>query len=99
MDALGLGPYLAGVAMLCVTLGVPAFAAHVAQQRWAPNLPQLTAFLAMMLFWTLGVIVEHLVPLALGVLSRGTVLLAAAALGVAAGVLWLGGRPADHRAG
>ncbi len=74
MVTLGFGAFLGGLAMLTAVLGVAAFAAHVARRRLAPELTGLPGALAWALLATTALIVEHLVPLALGVLSRGSVL-------------------------
>lgn len=75
--------------MLCVTVAVAGAAGHVARVRLAPRLQGLEALLAAALLATLALVLEHLVPLALGVLSRGTVLVAAALLAAATTWVWL----------
>ena len=60
--------------MLVAVLGVAAFAGNVALRRLAPDLGGVPAALAWGLLATTALIVQHLAPLALGLLSRGSVL-------------------------
>lgn len=90
MDA---GPYAAGVAFFLVIAGASAFTAAL----WVRRITGLTAaprWLAFALLWTLSLIAAHLVPGALGVLTRWTVALAAAA-GLVVTWLVLRRRPAS----
>ena len=78
--------YVAGLAFFLATLGAVGLGARLVLLRHTAHLTGAPRVLAGALIFTAGVIVAHVVPLALGVLSRGTVL-AAAVLGAV--VAWL----------
>ncbi len=63
-----LGAFLSGALMLAVTLGTAAYAARVLARSWP----------AWSVLFSAVLILEHLVPLTLGILSRGTVLITTA---------------------
>lgn len=82
-DRVGLGEYLVGCGLLAAVLAAAAVAAVVVVRRRLPWLRGAPRLLAGALVATLAVMAVHLVPAMLGVLSRGTVLVAAALLGAA----------------
>jgi len=89
---LGAGAFAAGLVLLAFTLGCAALAGHRLARVTASGLRGLDAFLAWTLWAGAALIGEHLLPLALGILSRGTVVVASAlVLGLA---VWLDRRRA-----
>jgi 4-amino-4-deoxy-L-arabinose transferase-like glycosyltransferase len=76
----GLGAYIGGVAMLAFVLGSAFAAAYLITRRALPELAGPPRWLALATVTTAAVIAVHLVPGALGVLTRGTVIASAAVL-------------------
>ncbi|HEV2813584.1 MAG TPA: hypothetical protein VGW10_10055, partial [Solirubrobacteraceae bacterium] len=79
-DQVGLGEYLAGWALVAAVVGSAAWAGAVVVRRrlpWLAGAPRALVFAVVM---ASALLLIHLAPLMLGVLSRGTVLLAAALL-------------------
>jgi hypothetical protein len=77
------GAFVAGCLLLIVTLACTAAAAQLVVSRRLGHLrgpPRAVAFATLMIAGTIAV---HLIPLALGILTRGTVLAASAALALA----------------
>lgn len=70
--------------MLVAVLGVAAFAGNVCLRRLAPELGGVSAGIAWGLLATTALIAQHLAPLALGGLSRASVLVATAVVLAAA---------------
>lgn len=85
--------YLAGAALLGAMLAGVGTAAVVVVRRRLPHLDRLEAALALTVVGTVLLLAVHVVPLAIGVLSRGAVLLAAAAVAVGALTLVRPARP------
>jgi hypothetical protein len=79
-----LGAYLAGWLVLAAVLAGPALGAWLVVRRRLAWMAIETRIVAFALLLAGFVFVEHLVPLALGVLSRGTVIAASALVGLAA---------------
>ncbi|MEA2296939.1 MAG: hypothetical protein QOE86_4578 [Solirubrobacteraceae bacterium] len=80
------GVFAGGIVLLAVALGCAAYAGWVAWQRVVPGATGLDGFVAWAVLATAALIAEHLVPLALGLLSRPAVV--AASLAVAALARW-----------
>src|SRR5437763_3633233 len=69
----GPGAYLVGCALLAVTLGSCAAVAWLVTRAWLGHLRGSPRWLALATLWTAAVVVVHLVPGALTILSRATV--------------------------
>ena len=94
---LGAGAFAVGLALLAFSLGCAALAGQRLARVTAPGLRGLDAVLAWTLWASAALIGEHLLPLALGILSRGTVVASSAlVLGVA---IWLDRRRARDAVG
>ena len=77
--------FLAGFALLVLVLALVAAATALVVRRRLAHLDRLELAMASVVLGTGGLIVVHLVPLMLGILTRGTVVVAAAlAVGLAA---------------
>jgi dolichyl-phosphate-mannose-protein mannosyltransferase len=93
-----LGDFLAGTAMFVVVLAAVAAATALVVRRRLAHLDPLTRGLATLVVGTAVLLGVHLVPLVLGILARGTVLVAAAAaVGLAALVRPAAPEPAPAR--
>lgn len=79
-----LSDYLVGLAFFVFTLGAVAAAAWIVARRAYPQLRGAERALGLALLVTLGLLAAHVVPLALGVLTRGTVVACALLLPAAA---------------
>jgi hypothetical protein len=90
---LSLGDFLEGAVFFALAVGCAAAVGAVMVRRLSPELEGLERALAWALWFTAGLIAEHLLPMALGILTRGTV--AVASLLVLAAALAL---PARDRA-
>lgn len=82
--AIGPGTFVLGCALLAVTLASAGITARLLVSRRAAHLRGAPRAVALGLLSVAGVLAIHLVPLALGAMTRGTVLLAALALALAA---------------
>ncbi len=89
---IGFGAYVAGAVQLAFTVGSAVAAAGMLVRR--TDLGGLERFLAWALLASFGVILSELIPLLFGVLTRGTVLIAAALILAGA---WFFTRGADTR--
>jgi hypothetical protein len=78
------GDYLTGLVFFVVTLGAVCAAATVALRRTYTHLSGAPRALAWALLATFALISAHVLPMALGVLSRGTVVVSALGILVAA---------------
>lgn len=92
---MGLRDYVAGLAFFVPTLGALAVAALLVVRRRYAHLGGAQLVLGYSVLLTLGVIAAHVIPMALGVLARGTVLATALALATAAWLLPTGRRAGD----
>jgi hypothetical protein len=77
-----LGEFLAGLAFFLAMVVAAGVTAAIVTRRRLGHLSGIQRALAVALWFTLAVLAAHLIPLALGILSRGTVV--GAALGTAA---------------
>ncbi|HEY2594059.1 MAG TPA: phospholipid carrier-dependent glycosyltransferase, partial [Chloroflexota bacterium] len=77
---LGAGAFIAGCALLALELGCSGLAAWLLTVRRFGALNGAVKGVALGVLWTLGLIAIQVVPLALGVLTRGTVAIASVAL-------------------
>jgi hypothetical protein len=87
--------YLAGLAVCGAVFGLAALAAWLLLRRWLADLRGSPRAVAFLLLATTAILLAYLLPGVLGVLSRGTVVIAAAVLGAAC---WAAsGRPRPRR--
>jgi len=84
------GEYIAGAADLAAVAGLVALATRLVARTLLPHLRGVDRVLALVALFTAGLLACHVIPLCLGVLSRGSVLVAAALL--AGGALLLSRR-------
>jgi hypothetical protein len=80
----GFGDYLEGLALLLFTFGACIAAGTLLARRWVGHLRGSPRWLALATAWTATIVAAHLVPGALGILTRGTVPLCAALILAAA---------------
>lgn len=71
--ALSPGEFLVGCALLAVTLGCCAAAALMVEQRALPYLGGVVRLVALTTLTLIAALVVHIVPLAVGILARGSV--------------------------
>ena len=81
------GEYVTGVVLLGVILAAVGIASELLRRRRLADLRGIDRVLAQALLVTVGLAAVHLVPLALGILGRGSVLVAALVLAAAAALL------------
>src|SRR4051812_34267876 len=89
---LGFGAFVGGLVLLGIVVLCAAYAGAVALRRLPPDLRGLDRVLAWTVLTTTALIAEHVLPLALGILSRWTVLAASLALAACAWALGMRGR-------
>jgi hypothetical protein len=80
-----LGDYLSGLAWFCAMLATVAATTIVVDRRWLRSLAGEVRILAIFLVATAALVVVHLLPLILGVLTQATPVVTGALLGLA---LW-----------
>ena len=90
------GGYLAGLALLALELGCTGIAAWLLSARRFGALTGAVKAVAFSVLWTLGMVLVQVVPLACGVLTRGTVAVASIALLAGALTVPATPRPANN---
>src|SRR2546423_1259859 len=81
------GEYIGGAVDLLCLVALLGWASSFVATRRLPGLTLVDRILATVTLFTAGVLVSHVVPLCLGILSRASVLVMAAVISVAAVLL------------